>query len=60
MRFIDEQNQVVALFHFIDDAFDALFEHPAQHGAGHDAAHLQLHDVRVTQTRRNFLWLEFD
>src|SRR6266849_2644 len=60
MRFIDEQNQVVALFHLIDDAFDALFEHSPQPGPGHDPTHLQLHDVRVAQARWNFLRLEFD
>jgi hypothetical protein len=48
MRLIDEQNHVVALFDFVDDAFDSLFEHAAQHGAGDDAAHLQLHHVRVS------------
>ncbi len=60
MRLVDEQNQVIAIFDFINDAFDAFFEHAAQHSPGHDAAHLQLHDVRVAQARRNFLRLEFD
>src|SRR5205807_10075036 len=60
VRFVDEKNQIVAFFDFVDDAFDSFFKHAAQHGAGDDAAHLQLHHVRVAQTRRNFLWLEFD
>ena len=60
MRFVDEQNQVIAILYLVDDAFDALFKHAAQHRAGHDSTHLQLHDVRVSQTRGNFLRLEFD
>ena len=60
VRFVDEENQVVALFNFVDDSLDSLFKHAAQHRAGDDAAHLQLHDVRAAQTRRNFFRLQLD
>src|SRR5687768_18449279 len=60
MCFVDEQNQVMSLFHFIDDALDPFFKHAAQHGAGDDAAHLQLHDMRTTQTHWNLLRLQLN
>ena len=60
MRFVDEENQVVALFDFVDDALDTFFKHSAQHGAGNYPAHLQLDHVRVSQTRRNLLRLQLD
>src|SRR5207302_10627122 len=60
VRFIDEENQVVAFFDFVNDAFQALFKHAAQHRAGDNATHLQLHDVRIAQARWDFLWFEFN
>ena len=60
MRFVDEENQVVAFFDFVDDALDSFFKHAAQHRARDDAAHLQLHHMRTTQTRRNFFRFQLD
>ncbi len=60
MRLIDEEDDVVTFLHFIEDAFDSFLEHTAEHRACDESAHLKLHDVRVTQTRRNFLRFEFD
>ncbi len=60
VRLVDEEDQVVALLDLVDDALDALLEHAAQHRARDEAAHLQLHDVRAAQARRNLLRLELD
>ena len=60
VRLIDEENQIISLFNLIDDSFDSLFKHATQHCAGYEAAHLQLHDMRVAQARRNPFGLELD
>src|SRR4029079_16226788 len=43
-----------------DDALDSFLEHAAQHGAGNNAAHLQLHDVRTAQPHRNLFGFQLD
>jgi len=40
VRFIDEENQIIAFFNFIDDSLDALFKHTAQHRPRHETTHL--------------------
>ena len=58
VRFVDEEDQIVALFDFVDYALNALFEHAAQHRAGDDARHLKLNDVRVAQALRHAVRLQ--
>ena len=59
MRFVYKEDQVVAILNFVDDALDPFFEHAAQHGAGNNTAHLELHYVRVPQARRDLVRFEF-
>ena len=60
MRFIDEENQIVVVFDFIDDTLDSFFKHSAKHCARDNAAHLKLDHVRTAQARWHLLGLEFD
>src|SRR5690606_22223538 len=50
---IDEKNDVVLLLYLIDYPFDPLLKHSAEHRSGDQAAHLQLHDMRIAKPGRN-------
>src|ERR1051325_9163700 len=60
MRFVDEQDQVIALLDLVYDPLYALLKHPAQHRPGDDAGHLKLNYVGIAQALRDAFRLHLD
>ena len=60
VRLVHEKNQVRPLLDLADHVLDAVFEHPAQHGAGDHRVHLQVDDLAVAQAHGYAVGLELD
>ena len=60
VRLVDEENQVRTLLQLAEHVLNAVLEHAAQHGAGHQAVQLQAHDLAVAQSGGERLGLELD
>ena len=58
--FVDEKDQVRALFQLADDVLDAILEHAAEHRARDHAVHRQVDDLAVAQPDRDGFRLELD